>query len=66
MIGPALKPAAPPTTRKPAATAPPCAQCGSPNTEPLATMRLCTSDADAWYQCDECQYVFSASRRGDD
>jgi len=62
----ALKPAASPPIRKPAAQPPPCARCGSPSTEPVATMRLCTSDADAWFRCEECEYVFSASRRGGD
>lgn len=51
--------------RKPAQP-PPCTRCGSPSTEPVATMRLCTSDADAWFRCEECEHVFSASRHGDD
>jgi hypothetical protein len=58
MTAPALRQAAPPNPRK--LLAPPsCSQCGSPNTEPLQTMRLHTSAADAWFRCDECQHVFS-------
>lgn len=66
MTFPALRQPIAPPGRKPAAVPqPPCTLCGSPETEPVATMRLCTSDADAWYRCGECQHVFSMSRLGD-
>ena len=58
MTAPALRPAATPQPRKPAPT-PTCSECGNPRTEPLQTMRLHTSAADAWFRCDECQHIFS-------
>lgn len=60
MTAPALRPATttPPQPRKPV-TAPACSACGSPSTEPVPTMRLCTSAAGTWFRCEECQNVFS-------
>lgn len=65
MNAPAIRPATPavPLARKTAA-GPPCVRCGNPKTEPLPTMRLCTSAADGWFRCDECAHVFSASVGG--
>jgi hypothetical protein len=62
---PALRTTSTPPPRRPEAV-PPCARCGNPKTEPLATMRLHTSDSDSWYRCDECEHVFTSSRFGDD
>jgi hypothetical protein len=56
---PEIRPA-PKPVRAPAPPA--CVQCGNPDTEPVATMRLCTSEADAWFRCTECEHVFSTSR----
>ena len=41
---------------------PRCARCESPNTEPVATMRRGTCDADEWFRCEECEHVFPRSR----
>ena len=44
---------------------PRCAECGSPETEPVTTMRRHTCDADEWYRCGECERVFTVSRIGE-
>jgi hypothetical protein len=44
---------------------PSCAQCGSPNTEPVTTRRLCTCDAGEWFRCEECEHIFTPSRLDD-
>lgn len=60
MDAPAVRQATTPRgrPRKPVA-APVCSACGNPKTEPVPTMRLCTSAADTWFRCEECQHVFS-------
>jgi hypothetical protein len=60
-----LVPAVPRARRTAAPAAPACSRCGSPRTEPVVTMRLCTSDADSWFRCEECEHVFSTAHRGD-
>ena len=39
-------------------SSPPCTQCGS-DTDPVVTMRRHTVDADPWFRCVECGYVFT-------
>jgi hypothetical protein len=47
------------------ASQPRCARCESPNTEPVTTMRRGTCDADDWFRCEECEYVFPKSREAE-
>jgi hypothetical protein len=61
----ASAPAIPRSPRPASPAAPACARCGSPRTERVVTMRLCTSDADSWFRCEECEHVFSAAHRAD-
>jgi uncharacterized Zn finger protein len=51
--------------RERAPSTPPCAHCGSMETEPMATMQRHTVDADPWYRCEECGHVFSTPRNGE-
>jgi hypothetical protein len=44
------------------ASSPLCTRCAGSDTEPVATMRRHTVDADNWYRCDGCGHVFTTPR----
>ena len=49
----------PGVTRVKTPPSPPCKQCASAETEPVATMTRHTSDASQWFHCDGCGCYFT-------